>query len=331
MSPFQSPAVLLSPMDDIQKRVSALPLGKANLPLALECSSPRLSVGRKEIATKSAFARLSYHVTSPLFDLSAHKLCSPTFSISFPVNNPDPKSTSPPPALGYSATSVSEASVYSLLTAAGERPPFDRSASMPHFLPSARSLDDQGKEMIDHQLEMLSQLFPKGDSKQAQRDSMNSLSQKQDAAMPADTDVFDITSDYQPTPNDIANKDDSSRISKLLSEWPAMDDIPEGEESVDSDAQSALAKLQAHPSMTNSSPPQGSSGPSVDLTSDSGSSYPASSLGSSLASRRSVNPHLSVDPAKTQKFAVKELELIRRMKDKGVAKPAMIEVSLSSP
>jgi hypothetical protein len=266
-----------------------------------------------------------------MFDLSSHQLSSPTFSISFPTTElGSSKSSSPPPALGYSASSVSDASVYSLSTAAGERPPFDRSASMPQFLPSARSLDDRGKEMIDQQLEMLSQLFPKDEAKKGkgQAEPEGVLGEAEEIDVPDNDDVVDNTSDYQPTPNDIT-KHDSSRISKLLAEWPKMDDIPDqNDEGADSDAVSALAKLQAHPSLTDSSPPQASSGPSVDLTSESGSSYPATSLGSSLASRRSVNPHLSVDPARTQKFAVKELELIRRMKDQGVAQQAVPEVDI---
>lgn len=332
MSTVVSSTAALSPAGQARRRASALRLSRAQMPPALDVSSPRLSVSQQHQGPKSAFARLSYHVSSPLFDLSTHKLSSPTFSISFTTAETTSKSISPPPPLGYSASSVSDASVYSLSTAAGERPPFDRSASMPvpSFMPSARSLDDQGKEMIDHQLEMLSQLFPKDGHKHGERDSHASASARIESQ--TDVDIVDITSDYQPTPGEAVNKHDSSRISKLLAEWPAMDDIPDpADESADSDAQSALAKLQAHPSMTDSSPPGGSSMPSVDLTSDSGSHYPSSSVGSSLASRRSVNPHLSVDPARTQKFAVKELELIRRMKDQGVAKRAEKEVRTSSP
>ena len=186
--------------------------------------------------------------------------------------------------------------------------------------------------MIDQQLEMLAQLFPKGEKHHAEKEQVQAADQAEEEEVMDEEEGVDFTSDYQPTPNELAAKHDSSRISKLLAEWPKLDDIPDqGEEGADSDAVSALAKLEAHPSMTDSSPPQGSSGPSVDLTSDSGSSYPATSLGSSLASRRSVNPHLSVDPAKTQKFAVKELELIRRMKDQGAAKQSHKPVRANDP
>jgi hypothetical protein len=165
----------------------------------------------------------------------------------------------------------------------------------------------------------------------------------------------DASSDYQ-------GKDDGAdtdRISQLLSDWPKLSSTSQVATPVDESAL-ALAKLEDHPSMSPPSlPSQRAPSPAPSLPADGrvspmeriqsslGSEYTSleyassserlsselasrpSSMAESIASRRSFRPSLVVDTEGTKTYAVKELEVIKRMKEKGKQK-AEAQVSVSN-
>ena len=306
------------------KRTSSIRGRSENRNSALTVAITPLNTKGKSNGPKSAYGRLSYHAISPLFSHSNDQLSSPTFSISFPAvqrtgERPKSSALSPPPPLGYSASS-SDLSNYSPATGDG-RPQLHRApVSMPTNMPStsAKSFDAEGNEMIDQQLEMLSQLFP-NHAKTASRDIAEDLkaagipSNQELEEQGAEDDHFDITSDY--TGNDDEDDPDNNRVSQLLSDWPKLDQMDtDAAAPVPAEKQgsgrSSLASLPERVS-SNGSPVKSLDG--VLSPSDSGNSH-------SLASRRSANPNLSIDPRKTQEFKARELELIRRLKDGNAAK-----------
>lgn len=247
-------------------------------------------------------AKLSFQIHSPLFRLDT---MSPTFTISLSGVRGSFQAAKPAdPDMSHSISPVPGTprlpSKSPAITPAGLSP-FSRAEDLPI---TSKSTELQNR-MIDEQLELLGELFPKQVNHALQAKRSKAPGSPSGVEERTEKLSADETSDFHVSP--------VSEALALSSDWPKL---PEASQSVVASQRASLISGEA---VVDHSVEQSTKSPNLSPTAD-----------RPLIKRRSLAPTLRVNTVESQQYATKELKLIRKMKEEGRMKSDN-KVSKSEP